>query len=131
MVLNDLSSWWSKFKFGTHNKNLDGDCRCKSTSNCNSCCNDMFLFCLCSKVGFQTCQLVSDWPKADRQRHQISIILKTCLSPFIVGTIYGTFSMNETNEERFHALQQSLLICPAVSLIGAGSFIFARFILTK
>jgi len=53
------------------------------------------------------------------------------LSPFIVGTIYGTFSMNETNEERFHALQQSLLICPAVSLIGAGSFIFARFILTK
>lgn len=53
------------------------------------------------------------------------------LSPFIVGTIYGTFPMNETNEDRFHALQQSLLICPAVSLIGAGSFIFARFILTK
>ena len=26
MVLNDLSSWWSKFKFGTDNKNLDGNC---------------------------------------------------------------------------------------------------------
>ena len=57
MVLNDLSSWWSKFKFGTDNKNLDGNCRCKSTSNCNSCCNDMFLFCICSKVGFQTVPL--------------------------------------------------------------------------
>ena len=53
MVLNDLSSRWSKFKFGTDNKNLDGNCRCKSTSNCNSCCDDMFLFCICSKVGFQ------------------------------------------------------------------------------
>ena len=63
--------------------------------------------------------------------HLVSISLKTRLSPFIVGTIYGTFSINETNEEKFHALQQSLLICPAVSLIGAGSFIFARIILTK
>ena len=59
------------------------------------------------------------------------ISLKIGSSPFIVGTIYGTFSKNETNEEKFHALQQSLLICPAVSLIGAGSFLFARFILTK
>ena len=64
-------------------------------------------------------------------RHLGSISRKTHQSPFIVGTIYGTFPMNETNEDRFHALQQSLLICPAVSLIGAGSFIFARFILTK
>ena len=74
MVLNDLSSWWSKFKFGTYNKNLDGDCRCKSTSNCNSCCNDMFLFCLCSKVGFQTCQLalwlVKSWLTAPSSQYK-------------------------------------------------------------
>ena len=80
---------------------------------------------------FRLFSSLSDWPKAYTQRHQVNINLKTRLSPFIVGTIYGTFSMSETNEERFHALQQSLLICPAVSLIGAGSFIFARFILTK
>ena len=33
--------------------------------------------------------------------------------------------MDETNGDKFHALQQSLLICPVVSLIGGGSFIFA------